>query len=122
MPKDIKTESSKYLQQLIDCCNGTLDNLEKFQDQLVKIIEVKKKQAEGTGSDIALIQNQDVLDAITNLDKINSVLPEAIIKMKEAYLQALSLSRKTDAKLTAAAGALMPGWHKDGEQDDETDS
>lgn len=70
-------------QKIAEYCNATLDGLEKFHDQLIKIIEVKKKLSANQVGNIALNQAQDTLNAISNLEKINSRLVSAINEVRQ---------------------------------------
>lgn len=82
------------LQELLQCCDDTLDSLVQFHQRLTKIIAVKKNLSIGASDHVAFNQAQDITGAITNLEKINGKLIDAIATMNQLSQQALVLSRQ----------------------------
>ena len=67
----------EYLQELVKYCDDTLDSLDELRDRLIKIIEAKKKLSVGANN------NQDILNSIPNLEKINLKLSSATDEIKK---------------------------------------
>ena len=67
-------------QELVQCCDDLYDALKQLQQQLTKILEVKRKL--GTKADP---------EAISNLEQINTKLNTAISEIRELCSQAVAL-------------------------------
>lgn len=86
MAENTKTKYSD-LQELMGCCNNTVSSLNVFREQIVKIIEAKKKAFAGASSNVAFNQAHDAASTVANLDKINSKLSSAISEVQQLSRQ-----------------------------------
>jgi hypothetical protein len=94
MPENNIETKFDDLQELLKCCDGTLDGLDRLRDQLVKIIEAKNKLSDSASKNAVFNQAQEVVSSVANLKEINSELPSAISEMKQLCQQALLLSQQ----------------------------
>jgi len=97
-----ETSEKVDLQELLKCCDDTLSVLNNFSGRLDKIIEVKKKMAAEAAGDMAFNQGKGAMDAVANLEKINTMLLSAIGEIKLLNQQALSLTKPPGLKSDAA--------------------
>lgn len=86
MAENTKTNYSD-LQELMECCNNTVSSLSGFHEQIVKIIEAKKKASASASSSVAFNQAHDAASTAANLDKINSKLPGMINEVQQLCRQ-----------------------------------
>ena len=90
----------EILQRLNNFCRLVEENLIILRDQLGKIIAAKKKLS---GDVVTMRQEGDALEAVKNLEKINSKVVGAIDRINKLSLEMQSeqLGVKSDAGLSS---------------------
>ncbi|MCL5260515.1 MAG: hypothetical protein M1561_02355 [Gammaproteobacteria bacterium] len=82
--------SDANLQKLAKCCDDTSTQLNDLKDKLSKFIEIKQKAPH----DLMFREGQTALAAIANLQKIQTILPQAIDEVTQLCNYAQQLLAK----------------------------
>lgn len=90
------TENTKFTntQDLIKCCNDTIDFLFELNYQLAQVIEAKSKLYTKANTQMNFSQCQEISDSKNNLEKIMTLLPSAISEINQIAQQIPELTQK----------------------------
>lgn len=93
------TENTKFTntQDLIQCCNDTIDFLFELNYQLAQVIEAKNKLYTKANAQMNFSQCQEISDSKNNLEKIMTLLPSAISEINQIAQQIPELAQRNMA-------------------------
>jgi len=89
------TENTKFTntQDLIKCCNDTIDFLFELNYQFAQIIEAKNKLYVKANTEMNFSRCQEISDSKNNLEKIMTTLPSAISDINQIAQQIPKLAQ-----------------------------
>lgn len=83
-----------HTQDLIKCCNDTIDFLFDLNYQLAQIIDTKNKLYNKANAELNFSQCQEILASKNNLEVIRSSLPANISDINQLVQQIPELTQK----------------------------
>ena len=83
-----------HTQDMIKCCNDTIDFLFDLNYQLAQVIEAKNKLYTKANTELNFSQCQEISASKNNLENIRSALPAAISDINQLVQQIPELTQK----------------------------